>query len=737
VFHYYADHPLVGTVILSNTTLDAAKTNRCVQVLLPKVDFSDLVALAEGLLMGGYGTISEHDQKTLNSFITGACKAFQKVNKFADTKKDLFDLRDFVYFLRDIRRQVLDLAQPLKSETIYHALARNFNGVSSQSFEKIVESFFSHVSQVLVSEELSSMQEPEDKPSLVEIVRESVELSLVNFDEDPNQASHRYIMLVDPTRAESSVNALRILGIPQGSAESSSSSKPLLNVISVSDFPEDDSEMVKSKQVSDVKNSMEMGETVLMINSGPIQTNFYELFNRYFVSAIGNDKKKQYYANVAVGSYSRPCPVHPKFQIIISIPQDEFKNAPAPFLNRFEKYVFSLQAVFYNHPNRSEIPDIDKLFLGSKRFIRHCEPSSFYGLVEDETLFSLMINIISDTTSQGSKIPVIPEAFTFEAQNLREERDSVEEDLALQEFGLASPPSATEFARSNSEQPTLREWIRRVNLYLMQIAKPEAIYLLKDKLPKAYLVEYLMKQEHFSVLNLFDHLVQTTLIQGQIKPNIPRKWVIYTRTSGEIYQLSTDPKIKALLLSSLLEGNDEDTPPEILDQKMAVLPLANIGSSVVCEKEVARFFESPTQKILLCTCDMSLVSELQLNYLKKVIDKHSSAYPERLVVVLVHFPPSGSQLSDCYNTIYTLGWNFTYIDSFGAQYLFGLHEDEDKATLIRSPDIRKWIRVAFSLDKALNLGDYSSEFNVTCFPFPCFLAPINLPPSPLPTSSST
>jgi len=126
VFHYYADHPQVGTVILSNSTLDAAKTNRCIQVLLPKVDSQDLVALATGLLYGDVAAkerVSKSTQRTLGALIRGACAAFASVNQFADTKRDLFDLRDFVYLFRDIRREFLkDVARSISGDTVYHSL---------------------------------------------------------------------------------------------------------------------------------------------------------------------------------------------------------------------------------------------------------------------------------------------------------------------------------------------------------------------------------------------------------------------------------------------------------------------------------------------------------------------------------------------------------------------------------------------------------------------------------------
>lgn len=55
---------------------------------------------------------------------------------------------------------------------------------------------------------------------------------------------------------------------------------------------------------------MAAGETVVLINSGPIRSSFYDVFNRHFAMlAVDNDNnnnenKAQYYANVAVGIHT-------------------------------------------------------------------------------------------------------------------------------------------------------------------------------------------------------------------------------------------------------------------------------------------------------------------------------------------------------------------------------------------------------------------------------------------------
>jgi len=684
VFHYYADHPLVGTVILSNSTLDAAKTNRCIQVLLPKVNMEDLEALARGILSADQPILGQGkgpSARAREALIQGLSRSFSLLTSFTISGRDpaqgpgaqAFDMRDFVYFLRDIQRQLGSDPHALPTpEMLYHSLRRNFNGIHPSQFGELVSGFFHRLNSEMHEAGLPLLAPPEaPHPGTIQVLRESIEQVLVKEDEDPNQSSHRYVMVIDPAMAESSLNSLGILGIP--------ANIPAKHV-SLSDFPEDGTELEKSRQVSEVKASMELGETVFLSNSGPIQTNFYELFNRYFVSALGQDGNKQYYANVAIGAYSRPCLVHPRFQIVVIIPMEEFKAAPAPFRNRFEKYILSLEHAYLHHPQRGSLENLDLVHEGIKDFVSQCQPTSFYGFLEGETLYSLMVTILELTSraEQGApSSPLIPASFSFQAENqigpsLGSKALIPAQALSAgEEEGGALPSVLAREMTSEAEQgENLRRSIRKANFFLMQIARPESIFLLRNFLPRAYLVEYLMKQEHFSFLNFFNQLLQFTQVPSHLKPGVNHKWVIYTRTSAEIYQISTDASLKIMLLRPLLlsEGlitpeqkEDEIKLPESqLDSLIAIITLANMRSAKNCEAEVEKFFSSPTQRVLLCVADMAQVTKLQVNFAKRVIDDCYSRDPQsrRVVIILVHVPSGKLKFSACYSSVFTHGWHF-------------------------------------------------------------------------------
>eukprot|EP01118_Nematostelium_gracile_P019435 TRINITY_DN9005_c0_g1_i1.p1 TRINITY_DN9005_c0_g1~~TRINITY_DN9005_c0_g1_i1.p1 ORF type:complete len:134 (+),score=23.44 TRINITY_DN9005_c0_g1_i1:227-628(+) len=74
-------------------------------------------------------------------------RAFKSVNQFADTRSNLFHLRDFVYFLRYLRKHGSKDAiyVDVTPDLLLKAIQRNFNGVSPESFDKIVGLFFDEV----------------------------------------------------------------------------------------------------------------------------------------------------------------------------------------------------------------------------------------------------------------------------------------------------------------------------------------------------------------------------------------------------------------------------------------------------------------------------------------------------------------------------------------------------------------------------------------------------------------
>ena len=107
-----------------------------------------------------------------------------------------------------------------------------------------------------------------------------------------------------------------------------------------------------------------------MFQTDEIHESFYELFNQRF--RILDDPKKglRLFTNISIGAHTKPCRVHPEFQCIVVVKKSELKKTPQPFLNRFEKFLFSYNAIYASvcetkPPNIKIIIDIvfKKVFL--------------------------------------------------------------------------------------------------------------------------------------------------------------------------------------------------------------------------------------------------------------------------------------------------------------------------------------------------------------------------------------
>ena len=119
------------------------------------------------------------------------------------------------------------------------------------------------------------------------------------------------------------------------------------DVITLSDYADDTSDLQRSQAVASIKAAAEQGRTVLLTNAAPIASSIFDLLNRHYLKTTKTEANGtvsvRYYANIAIGSYSRLCAVDQDFRIIVHTPLSAVSRTPLPFLNRFEKYTLSLQ----------------------------------------------------------------------------------------------------------------------------------------------------------------------------------------------------------------------------------------------------------------------------------------------------------------------------------------------------------------------------------------------------------
>ena len=208
--------------------------------------------------------------------------------------RERYGLRDFYNFGRYFVRRKITF--PPSDIALLNALERNFNGASKQEFQILASKFFDEVSDAIGR---SRAMIPACR-SVVRVLHESI------FERDVdakrmNETIVRYQLVLDETEDDSAARLLFQCGILDRSQTI---------VYDLSDFPDDRNDVVRSTMISNIKHAMMTGKTVFLMHTAPIHGSLYDLLNQHF-TRMEIKGEVVYHANVAIGSYSRPCQVCP------------------------------------------------------------------------------------------------------------------------------------------------------------------------------------------------------------------------------------------------------------------------------------------------------------------------------------------------------------------------------------------------------------------------------------------
>lgn len=314
VLHYHLDKQVVSFVAITNHVLDAAKTNRAVSLFRPEASDEDLQTLAMGCMC-----MKKTEEAT--EVVKSLCSPYSK--SMGDRNfSSFFGLRDFMQFLSYLQKN-WDKKVFFSSQMVMQALERNFNG--HDDFDKICVTFL-----CAFDKNIKCHENLPRKRHILDVLQESMKdcpSSSINLAE--NQA--RYKLIIDPSEDESVVRLLFSFGILV---------RANTRVFVCSDFP-GDGQLQKIDTIAAIRHSAMQGHTVVMSQTDDIHESFYDLFNQRFRRIDDPKDGPRYYANIAIGAHSKPSRVHPKFQCVVVVKKSEIKHTPAPFLNRFEKYLIS------------------------------------------------------------------------------------------------------------------------------------------------------------------------------------------------------------------------------------------------------------------------------------------------------------------------------------------------------------------------------------------------------------
>lgn len=551
VLHPYLDECKVAFVAIANKSFDAANANRmiCIYRSLPSRDDQNI--LAYGCLGLPIKDGQQAVDQRLQDIIYGICQGYRDVLN-TQTIPQIYHDRDFIYMLRELRfeltRTITDDQETritgISPLSLLRALEDNFNGVNRDEFEILVEIFFK-----AVHNKCHDFRLPPNRRNVPTILRESMKLDSIR-----RRLYGRYKLIIDESEDESAVRLLSQHGIIDMDPNKTT-------VFRMSDFPDDiDNELRNVEILSTIKLCMETGKTILMVNTGRIHGSLYDVFNQNFSIMATGDMRK-IFSKVAIGPKTIDVVVHEDFQCIVHVKRSEFKEIPAPFLSRFQKYALSVND-FYRI-QLEQLPLKEQTIVKNAEeklhtFIQHFGRQYFYGLNES-TLYSCLLSFIRKNENEQNHFLNVHQNYT--------------------QLTIESKP----FIEQNPSDIQLC-LLRSVISKLIQLVSPESMILklptFEDKIAQWLCTNYFHQQEHFQienfiqkltsnpVMNLDDELLSTTTDATTEKSSdidITRKVMIFTRTSSYIIGLNEQSKYELFGGLNNNEYNDISGTTDIIN----------------------------------------------------------------------------------------------------------------------------------------------------------------------------
>ena len=292
-------------------------------------------------------------------------------------------------------------------------------------------------------------------------------------------------------------------------------------VITLSDFNDDGSELARWAAVARIAEAAEEGRTVILVNAAPIASAIFDLLNRRYTRLVVASGDERHYANVAFGSYSRPCIVHPDFRLIVHVsaggwlswrrnnvnpffpfaslqlPASAVARSPLPFLNRFEKYTLSKRDALDERLSQlTALPgdaagrpcnDADlwrAVRSGVEAFaVSLAGPVSLAGFVPGETVAALVLRALEDSAAHPTGAVAVRTALHASSPLTALSRRGTGGDAANVDDGIAEhggesgAPAARELEHIVFPRPReqLSDIVRLLCFQLLQLARPECI----------------------------------------------------------------------------------------------------------------------------------------------------------------------------------------------------------------------------------------------------------------------
>ena len=358
----YDDNELkVGFVGISNWILDASKMNRTIFLGVPPLEEKDLEETANEIGSNLDLEIFTQYKDLFTNLVKTYCKYKDDIK--TSSQNEFHGLRDFYHLIKNAMQYLIDEKKEKKeknkikinrkesyfcsceeniteeyddddddndndnikiNEKSYEiglkSLKRNFDGLREpfNSFEKIKKIF----------DEFYKVQK---NPKDLSIIKDKISFNILDCLKDNIKDNNsRYLLII----IESSMSLHLLSYIMQ-------KLKKKYIFYSGSQLKEDiNEEKYNEKLLNKIQLSLENGDILVLKNMENIYPSLYNLFNQNF-TMLGGKK----FARIAFANYKSYSVVHNDFRAIVLVNEEQIKEKmeDPPFLNRFEKHIFSFE----------------------------------------------------------------------------------------------------------------------------------------------------------------------------------------------------------------------------------------------------------------------------------------------------------------------------------------------------------------------------------------------------------
>lgn len=298
----------VAVIGISNWALDPAKMNRGLFVARGEPDINELVQTARGICSHNpesFSRIEPHLEYIARAYLSLCHLALE-------SRREFYGLRDF-YALVKMLSFLCARDHELTWAKLEHSVKRNFGGLDLDVMLPFRETLVSTLKEFL----------PEDPSS------EPISLIQAALKGEYVESSNRYLLFI--TENSTAIDLIQNYLVNMvGVAEYN------IQLIFGSPFRADRQYSEICRNISLIKNSMELGKTVILLNAYNLYESLYDALNQYYYEFAG-----QKYVHLGLDTHRIKCFVHNSFRLIIIAEKSavyDSKRFPIPLLNRLEKH---------------------------------------------------------------------------------------------------------------------------------------------------------------------------------------------------------------------------------------------------------------------------------------------------------------------------------------------------------------------------------------------------------------